>query len=197
MSEQQAETQVTTQQPQVAATAANNVQGNRPRQQNDRRQQGGNKQHRPRRHDVDDEFDTRIIKVRRVSRMFKGGRRMRLSVFIVAGDRNGRVGLGLGKGADVSAAQDKARVKAKKNVIMVPLKGNTIPHEIEVKYKASRLILKPAAPGTGIIAGATVKGVLELAGVKDVLTKVLGSTNQINAAYAAIEALKSLRGSRL
>ncbi len=164
---------------------------------NDRGQRGGNKPHRPRRNEVEDGLDTRIIKVRRVSRMFKGGRRLRLSVFIVAGDRNGRVGLGLGKGADVSAAQAKASLKAKKNLVMANLKGNTIPHEIEIKYKSSRLILKPAAPGTGIIAGSTVKGVLELAGVKDALTKIIGSTNQINAAYATIEALKSLRSTRL
>ena len=193
---EQVENQVTTETATAQAPAVDNMQqGNRPRQQHDRRQ--GGKQHRPRRHEVDDEFDTKIIRVRRVSRMYKGGRRLRLSVFVVAGDRNGRVGLGLGKGADVSAAQDKARVKAKKNVVMANLKGNTIPHEIEIKYKSSRLILKPAAPGTGIIAGATVKSVLELAGVKDALTKILGSTNQINAAYATIEALKSLRSSRL
>jgi len=157
----------------------------------------GGKPNRQRRQEPDDGFDTRLIKVRRVSRMYKGGRRMRLSVFIVAGDRNGRVGLGLGKGQDVAQAQTKAVLKAKKNLVMASLKGNTIPHEIEVKYKSSRLILKPAAPGTGIIAGSTVKGVLELAGVKDALTKILGSTNQINAAYATIEALRQLRSSRL
>jgi small subunit ribosomal protein S5 len=163
----------------------------------DNRQRQGGRPNRQRRQEPDDGFDTRLIKVRRVSRMYKGGRRMRLSVFIVAGDRNGRVGLGLGKGQDVAQAQTKAVLKAKKNLVMASLKGNTIPHEIEVKYKSSRLILKPAAPGTGIIAGSTVKGVLELAGVKDALTKILGSTNQINAAYATIEALRLLRSSRL
>jgi small subunit ribosomal protein S5 len=145
----------------------------------------------------DDEFDSRLINIRRVSRMYKGGRRMRMSVVVVAGDKQGRVGLGIGKGADISLAQTKAMEHAKRNMIMVPLKGNTIPHEIMHKYRASRIMLRPAAPGTGLVAGATVKAVLELAGVKDVLSKSLGSNNQINVAQATIEALLTLRATKL
>lgn len=163
--------------------------------------QGGGRDSRsrgPRRNEEpSDGFDSKLIKVRRVSRMYHGGRRMRLSAFLVVGDRAGKVGIGIAKGADVAAAQAKAMLKAKKSLITVKLKGTTIPHDIEVKYKSSRVMLKPAAPGTGIVAGATVKAVLELAGVKDVLTKVHGSKNQINTAYATVEALRILRDKRL
>lgn len=152
----------------------------------------------PRKRDrEDDEFDSRILNVRRVSRMYKGGRRMRLSVFVVVGDRKGRVGAGSGKGADVAEARKKAIAQAKKNLVSVSLKGNTIPHEALYKYKASQVLVKPAAPGTGIIAGATVKAVLELVGVQDALTKVMNSSNQINVAYATLAGLKELRSTRL
>lgn len=158
----------------------------------------GDRQRGPRRNEEpSDGFDSKLIKIRRVSRMYHGGRRMRLSAFLVVGDRAGKVGLGTAKGADVAAAQSKAVLQAKKSLITVKLKGTTIPHDIEVKYKSSRVLLKPAAPGTGIVAGATVKAVLELAGVKDVLTKVHGSKNQINTAYATIEALRILRDHRI
>lgn len=160
--------------------------GNRP---NRRPSRGGHKGEQ-------DEFDSKMIKLRRVSRRYHGGRRMRFSAFTVVGDKAGRVGVGIGKANDVPVAQHKAMEQAKKNVILVPLKGNTIPHEVEFKYKSSRVLLKPAAPGTGIVAGATVKAVAELAGIKDLLSKVLGSTNQINTAYATIEALKNLRSKR-
>lgn len=162
------------------------------RNMNDRSQ--GRQNNRPRH---DDEFDSRIINIRRVSRMYKGGRRMRMSVFVVVGDRKGRVGLGLGKGADVALAQAKAVEKAKKALVMIALKGNTIPHETLIKQRATKLMLKPAAPGTGLIAGATVKSVLEVAGVKDVLSKIIGSSNQVNTAYATFNALKGLRAARL
>jgi small subunit ribosomal protein S5 len=117
---------------------------------------------------------------------------MRLSVFVVVGDYKGNVGVGLGKGADVGSAQKKAVSRAKKNLIHVEMKGNTIPHEIEYKLGATKLILKPAAPGTGLKAGSSVKAVVELAGIKDVLSKLLGSTNSINATYATMAALSSL-----
>ncbi|MCA9379191.1 30S ribosomal protein S5 [Candidatus Dojkabacteria bacterium] len=152
---------------------------------------------KPRGRREDDEFDSRLISIRRVSRMYKGGRRMRMSVVVIAGDKKGRVGIGLGKGADVSLAQSKAMEHAKRNLVMVPLKGNTIPHEVMHKYRSSKIMLKPAAPGTGLVAGATVKAVLELAGVKDILSKSLGSNNQINVAQAVIEALQTLRVTRL
>lgn len=144
------------------------------------------------------EFDEKIINIRRVSRMFKGGRRMRLSVFIVIGDRKGRVGLGIGKGQDVRSAQQKAVNNAKKNLVQIQLNGNTIPHQIVYKLGASKIFLKPAAPGTGIVAGSSVRLVAEVAGIKDILGKILGkSNNKINNAYAAVEALKSLRSTRL
>ncbi|MBL8014934.1 MAG: 30S ribosomal protein S5 [Candidatus Doudnabacteria bacterium] len=155
------------------------------------------KQNKQRPRKDDDGFDSRIINIRRVSRMYKGGRRMRMSVFVVVGDRKGRVGLGLGKGADVALAQSKAVEKAKRSMITVNMKGSTIPHESLVKERATKVLLKPAAPGTGLIAGATVKAILEVAGVKDILSKILGSTNQINTAHATFNALKGLRAARL
>ncbi len=145
----------------------------------------------------DDEFDHKIINIRRVVRMFKGGRRMRLSVFVVVGDRKGRVGLGLGKGTDVKSASDKAISKAKKNLIFVQLKGNTIPHEVKVKLGAAKIMMKPAAPGTGIVAGSSMRMVAEVAGIKDVLGKIFGTNNSINNAYATVEALSELRSTRL
>lgn len=170
---------------------------NRPGQFRGRGNRSGRPQNRPRRQQQDDEFDTKILDIRRVSRMYKGGRRMRMSVFVVVGDRSGRVGLGLGKGADISLAQTKATEKAKKALIMVPMKGSTIPHQTTVKYRSTKIVLRPAAPGTGLVAGATVKAVLEVAGVKDVLSKLLGSTNAVNAAYATLSAIKSLRSTRV
>lgn len=144
----------------------------------------------------DDPYDHRLIKIRRVSRMYHGGRRMRFSTFVVVGDREGHVGLGSAKGQDIPFAQAKARRMAVKSLVNVPLKGNTIPHAIEYKYKSTTVLLMPAAPGTGVVAGSTVKAVAELAGIKDLLTKVLGSTNPINTAYATVEALSRLRETR-
>ncbi len=145
----------------------------------------------------DDMYDQKIIEIRRVTRMFKGGRRMRLSVFIVIGDKNGKVGLGLGKGSDVRSAQDKAFSRAKKNLIAFPLNGNTIPHEVMIKVGAAKVLIKPAAPGTGIVAGSSVRMVAEVAGIKDMLGKILGSNNKISNAYATIGALQELRATRL
>lgn len=142
-------------------------------------------------------LDTKILDIRRVSRMYKGGRRMRLSVFVVVGDRKGMVGVGLGKGADVRSAQQKAVEKAKRNMISVNLKGNTIPHELNHKFGSAKILLKPAAPGTGIIAGSSMRVVAELAGIKDILGKILGTNNAINNAYATMQALDSLRSTRL
>jgi len=111
----------------------------------------------------------------------------------VVGDRQGRVGVGLGKAKEVPLAVQKAQNIARRNLIEVPLENGTIPHEIEVVYETSRVILRPAAPGTGVIAGKVPRAILELAGVTDILTKVLGSRNEINVAYATIEALKQLQ----
>jgi len=144
-----------------------------------------------------DGIDTRVLASRRVSRMYHGGRRMRFSAFVVAGDRTGRVGVGSAKGLDVASSQKKASQRAKAEMDSVILAGNTIPHEVEFKFKATKVLLKPAAPGTGIIAGSTVKAVAELVGIKDLLTKVHGSRNTINTAYATMGALKTLRNKRL
>lgn len=144
-----------------------------------------------------DPFETKLVHVRRVTKMYKGGRRLKLSVVVVVGDKKGRVGIGTGKGLDVKSAQEKAVAQAKKNLVMIPLKGNTIPHEVLYKFKSSKVLLKPAAPGTGIVAGSSVRMVAEVAGVNDVLSKILGANNKITNAYAAINALKSLRSSKL
>lgn len=144
-----------------------------------------------------DELDSRIISIRRVARTYKGGKRMRLSVVLVAGDKKGRVGIGVGKGTDVRAAEQKAMSYAKKHLVMIEKKGDTIPYELFHKKGAAKVFLRPAAPGTGIIAGASVRAVVELAGIKDILTKVIGSRSQINNAYATLDGLASIRGSRL
>lgn len=129
--------------------------------------------------------------------MHQGGRRMKISVVVVVGDKKGRVGIGVGKGDDVRSAQDKATNNAKKSMIFVKLKGNTIPHETIFKYKSSRIFLKPAAPGTGIVAGSSVRQVAEVVGISDVLGKILGADNKITNAYATIYALAALRTTRL
>ncbi|MEP7103704.1 MAG: 30S ribosomal protein S5 [Candidatus Dojkabacteria bacterium] len=144
-----------------------------------------------------DAFETKIIDVRRVTKMYKGGRRMKISVFVVVGDKKGKVGLGLGKGDDVRSAQEKAVLKAKKSMIFIKLKGNTIPHEILHKFKSARVLLKPASPGTGIIAGSSMRLVAEVAGINDVLGKIMGADNKITNAYATVQALGLLRQTRL
>ena len=139
------------------------------------------------------DFEEKMIKIRRTAKTYKGGRRFRFGALAVVGDRQGRVGVGLGKAKEVPLAVQKAQNIARRNLIEVPLENGTIPHEIEVVYETSRVILRPAAPGTGVIAGKVPRAILELAGVTDILTKVLGSRNEINVAYATIEALKQMQ----
>ena len=139
------------------------------------------------------DFEEKMIMIRRTAKTYKGGRRFRFGALAVVGDRQGRVGVGLGKAKEVPLAVQKAQNIARRNLIEVPLENGTIPHEIEVIYESSRVILRPAAPGTGVIAGKVPRAILELAGVTDILTKVLGSRNEINVAYATIEALKQLQ----
>jgi small subunit ribosomal protein S5 len=117
---------------------------------------------------------------------------MRLSVLVVAGDKNGRVGAGIGKGADVRTAEEKAFKQAKKNMVKINRKKNTIPHTVSYKKGAAKIILRPASPGTGIIAGGAIRAVVELAGIKDILSKILGTSNKNSNVYATIEALKTL-----
>jgi small subunit ribosomal protein S5 len=138
-------------------------------------------------------LNDKLIYINRVAKVVKGGKRLRFSALTVTGDGNGHVGIGVGKANEVPEAIAKAGAVARKNLIEVPLKGTSIPHEIEFKYGAAKVLLKPAAPGTGVIAGGSVRAVLESAGVKDVLTKSMGSSNRINVARATLLALKNLK----
>lgn len=138
------------------------------------------------------EFDQKVIEVKRVTRVVKGGKRMRFRALVVIGDRKGKVGIGLRKGLDVPESVNKAVNAARKNMIEVKLKEGTLPHETKVKYKASTVFLKPASAGTGVIAGGAIRSLLELAGVKNVLSKMYGSRNKVNSLLAAFEALSTL-----
>lgn len=139
------------------------------------------------------EFEEEVIQVDRVTRVVKGGRRLRFRATVVIGDKNGRVGYGIGKSVEVQAAIQKAVSKAKQRLIEVPIYNGTIPHTVQTKYKAAVVMLKPAGKGTGIIAGGAVRKILDLAGVKNVLSKSLGSNNRLNTTKAAYEALTKLR----
>jgi len=139
------------------------------------------------------EFDEEVIEVSRVTRVVKGGRRLRFRATVVIGDRKGRVGYGIGKAVEVQQAIQKAVSKAKKRILTVPTYNGTIPHQIQVKFKASVVFMKPASEGTGIIAGGAMRQILGLAGVNNVLAKSLGSTNRINTAKATYKALTMLR----
>ncbi len=139
------------------------------------------------------EFDEKVIRVNRVSKKTKGGSRVSYSVLVVAGDKKGRVGVGLGKAADVTSAMQKASSYAQRHLITVPLKGTTIPHRVEIKLGAAKLMMKPASPGTGVIAGGPVRAVVEAAGIRDVVSKILGTSNQASNVYAALMALSKLQ----
>ncbi len=138
-------------------------------------------------------LNDKLIYINRVSKVVKGGRRLSFSALMVTGDGNGHVGIGVGKANEVPAAISKANAIARKNLIEVPLSGNTIPYQIMVKYGAAKVLLKPAAPSVGVIAGGSIRAVVEAAGIKDILTKSLGSSNKINTAKATILALSQLK----
>ncbi len=141
-----------------------------------------------------EEFESKLLDLARVARMTAGGRRLRFRAAIVVGDRKGRVGFGLAKGNDVAQAIDKATRLAKKNLIKVPILNETIPHQTESKYGAVKVLLKPQKKGRGLVAGGTVRIICNLAGIKNISSKVLSkSTNKINNARAVIEALKKLK----
>lgn len=139
------------------------------------------------------EFEERVVQVRRVTKVVKGGKRMGFRVLSVVGDRKGRVGVGVGKAAEVSAAIRKAVDAAKRELITVPMISGTIPHEIVGKLGASNVLLRPAPSGKGVIAGGSVRVVLELAGIRDVVAKSIGASNAINTAKATIDALLALK----
>jgi small subunit ribosomal protein S5 len=139
------------------------------------------------------EFQESVIQIDRVTRVVKGGRRLRFRATVCIGDQKGRVGLGIGKSNEVRTAIEKAITKAKKNLVTVNLDGTTIPHEHRSVFKSAKVFMKPASEGTGIIAGGAIRKVLELAGVKDILTKSLGTTNKLNTAKVAVQALSELK----
>ncbi len=159
------------------------------------RQQGRGGRRDDRRNQVPEapkEFEEVVINIDRVARVVKGGRRFRFKALVVVGNRKNKVGVGVAKGADVQAAIAKATDVAKKHLVTIPLQGETIPHEAEIKLSGARVLIKPAAPGTGIIAGGVVRSVISVTGIRNMLSKSLGSTNKVNIAYATVEALASL-----
>ena len=166
------------------AHTARNFSSDRPRR--DRRDRRGDKSNEPK------QYEEQTISIDRVARVVKGGRRFRFKALVVVGDRKNKVGVGVAKGQDVQAAVTKATDVAKKNMITVPIVKTTIPHEVEVKVTGARVLLKPAAPGTGVIAGGVVRTIIGVTSINDLLSKSLGSANKVNIAYATIEALRSL-----
>jgi small subunit ribosomal protein S5 len=156
------------------------------------RQGGDRRGRRPEQAPEEKQFDERTLHVDRVARVVKGGRRFRFRALVVVGDRKNRVGIGISKGADVTAAVTKATEVAKKHMVVVPLYKGTIPHEVEAKVGGAKILVKPASAGTGLIAGGVVRTILEVAGISNALSKSLGSTNKANTAYATIAALQSI-----
>lgn len=143
---------------------------------------------------AESEFEDRVIFIRRTAKTYQGGRRFRFGAMVAVGDRNGRVGVGLGKAKEVQPAIQKGQYMAERNVIEVPIKEpGTIPHEVLGAHSTSRVMLKPAGEGTGVIAGSVPRAITELAGYSNLLTKELGSRNQTNVAYAVIDGLKQLK----
>ncbi|MCD4693936.1 30S ribosomal protein S5 [bacterium] len=154
---------------------------------------GGFRKGGPRGNDRKDEFEQRILDIARVTRVMAGGKRMSFRVCVAIGDKKGRVGVGLGKGADVAIAVNKAVNRAKRDMITVSIINETIPHEIKEKHGAAQIFLKPAKAGSGVIAGGIVRVILELAGIKNISGKILGTNNKMNNAFCTLEILKNLR----
>lgn len=163
-----------------------------PQQTGGQRRTGDRRPRRPEVAPEEKQFDERTLHVDRVARVVKGGRRFRFRALVVVGDRKNRVGIGIAKGADVTAAVTKATDVAKKHMINVSLYKGSLPHEAEAKVGGAKILIKPASAGTGLIAGGVVRTILEVAGVSNALSKSLGSTNKANTAYATIAALQSV-----
>jgi small subunit ribosomal protein S5 len=163
-----------------STTRERDARGFRPRERDRAQREGG-------------ELQDRVVEIRRVAKVVKGGRRFNFSALVVVGDGNGRVGVGLGKANTVPAAIGKGQDRAKANMFDVPMRNTTIPHGVVGKFESSSVMLKPASEGTGVIAGGAVRAVMELAGVRDVLTKALGSTTAVNLVQATVDGLKKLR----
>lgn len=142
---------------------------------------------------VESEFDNRVISIRRVSKATQGGRNMSFSALVVVGNKKGKVGIGSGKATEVPSAIEKAVQSANKNLVFIPLVGTSIPHEVLGKFGKASVLLMPAKEGTGVIAGGASRAVIELAGVKDILSKSYGARNKINSVKATLEGLKGLR----
>jgi small subunit ribosomal protein S5 len=153
----------------------------------------GRNQRRPQMPAEEKAFDERVVYINRVARVVRGGRRFRFQALVVVGDHKGRVGVGVSKGSDVSAAVTKATEVAKKHLLKIPMHNNTLTHDVEGKIAGSKILILPAAPGTGLIAGGVVRTVLEVAGIENALSKSLGSANRINTAYATLDALAKMK----
>lgn len=143
------------------------------------------------------EFEEKVVQVNRVAKKTKGGNRISFSVLTVVGDKKGKVGVGLGKAPDVISGIKKGFRQARREMIAMPMKGTTIPHEVRVKRGAAKILLKPAPPGTGVKAGGMVRVVVEAAGIKDIVSKIMGSNNKINNVYATLEALQKLKSKEI
>ena len=163
-----------------STTRERDARGFRPRERDRAQREGG-------------DLQDRVVEIRRVAKVVKGGRRFNFSALVVVGDGNGRVGVALGKANTVPAAIAKGQERAKRDMFNVPMRNTTIPHEVLGKFESSSVMLKPASEGTGVIAGGAVRAVMELAGVRDVLTKALGSTTAVNLVQATVDGLKKLR----